>query len=127
MNTFATEEVDVAVWNDPDQDGFHFLPNLFLVECKNWSSPVSSAEVSWFDAKIRSRGLSFGFLVAIRGITGDATQMTAAHSIVAASLREGRRLLVVSAMDLRGLSSSSDLVLLVKKKLCELVLKGTVS
>lgn len=127
MNTFATEEIDVALWNDPDQDGLHFLPNIILVECKNWSNPVSSAEVNWFDAKIRSRGLSFGFLVAARGITGDATQMSAAHSIVAGSLREGRRLLVVSAADLRGISNSSDLVMLVKKKLCELVLRGTVA
>ena len=125
MNAFHTEEIDVALWNDGHADGFFFLPNIILVECKNWSSRVSSAELSWFDAKLRSRGLSFGVLVATRGITGDAADITAAHSIVAGALREGRRLVVIKSDELLNLTDSPELVRLVKEKLCHLAVKGT--
>src|SRR5690606_21554507 len=37
MSVFHTEEIDVALWNDPNPEGFNFLPNIILVECKNWS------------------------------------------------------------------------------------------
>jgi hypothetical protein len=127
MNAFQTEEIDVALWNDGHADGFFFLPNIILVECKNWSNRVSSAELSWFDAKLRNRGLSFGVLVAAKGITGNAADITAAHSIVAGALREGRRLVVISSAELLTLTDSPDVVRLVKEKLCDLAVKGTVA
>jgi hypothetical protein len=127
MNAFQTEEIDVALWNDGHEDGFFFLPNIILVECKNWSSRVSSSELSWFDTKLRSRGLGFGVLVAANGITGDAADITAAHSIVAAALREGRRLVVIRNDELLALTDSPQLVRLVKEKLCDLAVKGTVA
>lgn len=126
MNVFHTEEIDVALWNDASPDGFFFLPNIVLVECKNWSNRVSSSEVSWFDTKLRNRGLSFGVLVATNGITGDAADITAAHSIVAAALREGRRLVVIKRDELLALTDSMHLVQLVKEKLCDLAVTGTV-
>jgi restriction endonuclease len=127
MNAFQTEEIDVALWNDGDRDGFFFLPNIILIECKNWSRRVGSAEVSWFDSKLRNRGLNFGILVATRGVTGDAADLTAAHSIVAAALREGRRLVVISIDELQTLTDASKLVHLVKEKLCDLAVMGTVA
>jgi hypothetical protein len=60
MNAFNNEEIDVAVWNDKSPRGLHFLPNVILIECKNWANPVSSIEVSWFCQKLQSRGLDFG-------------------------------------------------------------------
>jgi hypothetical protein len=61
MNVFATEEIDVALWNEIEPTGFNFLPNVILVECKNWSTTVGSGEVNWFDSKLRNRGLDFVF------------------------------------------------------------------
>jgi Restriction endonuclease len=127
MNAFQTEEIDVALWNDGHPDGFFFLPNIILVECKNWSRRVSSAEVSWFDTKLRNRGLNFGVLVAANGVTGDSAEITAAHSIVAAALREGRRLVVIRSEELLALTDSPALVRLVKEKLCDLAVRGTVA
>jgi hypothetical protein len=127
LNAFQTEEIDVALWNDGHPDGFFFLPNIILVECKNWSERVSSAELNWFDSKLRNRGLSFGVLVAAQGITGDSAEITAAHSIVAAALREGRRLVVISSDELLAMAESSELVRLVKEKLCDLAVTGTVA
>jgi hypothetical protein len=125
-NAFKTEEIDVALWNDGHVDGFHFLPNIILVECKNWSARVGRDELSWFDTKLRRRGLSYGVLVATNGITGDATQLTDAHSIVAAALRERRRLIVITGDEILALSDTSELVHLVKEKLCDLAVAGTV-
>ena len=127
LNAFRTEEIDVALWNDAQPDGFFFLPNIILVECKNWSGRVGSTEVSWFDTKLRSRGLSFGVLVATNGITGDEGDLTAAHSIVAAALREGRRLVVIGCDELLALTDSPQLVRLIKEKLCDLAVKGTIA
>lgn len=70
FNAFDTEEIDVALWNETFSDGFFFLPNLILVECKNWSHRVGSADVNWFDTKLRNRGLDFGIMVSSKGITG---------------------------------------------------------
>lgn len=125
-NVFQTEEIDVAFWNDGFPEGFFFLPNIVLVECKNWSQKVGSAQLSWFDAKLRSRGLSFGVLIASQGITGNPGELTAAHSIVAGALREGRRLVVITSEELTRLQDSSQLIYLVKEKLCDLAVNGTV-
>jgi hypothetical protein len=127
LNVFSTEEIDVAFWNDGHPEGFFFLPNIILVECKNWSHSVGSGEVSWFDTKLRNRGLGFGILVAANGITGEAENLTAAHSIVAAALREGRRLVVIRRDELLPLTDSLQLVRLVKEKLCDLAVKGTLA
>jgi hypothetical protein len=127
LNAFNTEEIDVAVWNDGIEDGLFFLPNIILVECKNWSKNVGSEEVNWFDAKLRNRGLAFGILVTTLGITGEAADLTAAHAIVAAALREGRKLIVIGAEELRLLTDSTPLIQLIKLKLCDLAVKGTVA
>jgi hypothetical protein len=126
MNAFRTEEIDVALWNDGHPEGLFFLPNIILVECKNWSQSVSSGEVNWFDSKLRNRGLNFGVLVATNGVTGNAEDLTAAHAVVAAALREGRRLVVLRTQEIVALTNSAELVRLIKEKLCELAVRGTV-
>jgi hypothetical protein len=127
LNAFETEEIDVAVWNDGRADGFFFLPNIVLVECKNWSKNVGSEEIAWFVHKLRSRGLTFGILVTTLGITGRAAEMTAAHDVIAGALREGRRLIVITTAELLATPSTDDLVHLVKMKICDLTVKGTVA
>jgi hypothetical protein len=126
LNTFATEEIDVALFNESANEGFHFLPNLILVECKNWSNRVSSAEVAWFLTKLRNRGLDFGILVSTRGITGDADDLTAAHHIVATALLERRRLIVLTTDELLALADTQGLSSLIKRKLCELAVTGSI-
>ena len=125
MNVFDTEEIDVAFWNDKDHSGLSFAPNILLVECKNWSAPVSSIEVSWFDTKLRSRGLYFGILIAANGITGNTEQLTAAHSIVAAAQREQRRIVIITREEIESFTNTAQLVMLFKRKLCELAVYGT--
>jgi hypothetical protein len=103
------------------------LPNVILIESKNWSNAVSSIEVNWFDTKLRNRGLDFGILISPHGITGDADDLTAAHSIVATALKERRKLVVLTTGELLALQDTDALGHLIKKKLCELAVKGTIT
>ncbi|MGD0405694.1 MAG: restriction endonuclease [Candidatus Bathyarchaeia archaeon] len=125
LNVFQSEEIDVAIWNDKHPKGLVFLPNLFLIECKNWGVPVGSNEVNWFDTKLRTRGLPFGVLVALNGITGDAIDRTGGHQIIAAALREQRQMIVVTRQEIETLSNSDQVIQLIKEKLCELAVTGT--
>ena len=125
QNVFLTEEIDIAFWNDKSADGFSFLPNIILVECKNWSRPVGSEEVSYFIDKIRHRGLDLGILVAVNGITGSSEEITAAHYQVAFALHDGIRIIVITREEIEDLSDTEELIRLLKLKLCDLALKGT--
>jgi predicted Mrr-cat superfamily restriction endonuclease len=108
-----------------DVDGLYFLPNIILVECKNWSQPVGSEEVNWFDSKLKRRCQAFGILVAANGVTGNSQKIQAAHEIIRAALSEGRQLIVITRSEIEDLKNSADLVKLIQDKLCELVASGT--
>lgn len=125
LNPAHSQEIDIAAWNDQAPNGFWFLPPILLFECKNWTRPVGSNEVAWFDAKVRSRGLDLGILVAAQGVTGDAERRTAAHAQIAAALHESRRLVVISLEELAPLRDSRELVALLKRKLTSLAARGT--
>jgi hypothetical protein len=125
LNVSRSEEIDIAFWNEKHPRGLHFLPNIVIVECKNWSEPVGSEEVNWFSTKLRNRGLAFGILIAANGVTGDALDRTGAHSIIADALREGRQIVVLTLQDLRGIADTYQLIRLFKEKLCQLIVTGT--
>lgn len=125
-NIFQSEEIDIAFWNEKYAKGFYFLPNIILVECKNWSNPVSSIEVSWFNEKLRGRGLDFGILIATNGITGNPNHFSSAHQIISNALAEKRQLIVIKRDEIEALVSTNDLILLIKAKLLDLAVKGTI-
>lgn len=119
-DAFATQEIDLAVWNDGDPTGLGGFPQVFLVECKNWSAPVGSMEVAWFDSKLRLKGCSFGILFAMVGITGLQHSLTAAHSIVAAALREERELIVLTRNDIEDVIDTTAFVDLIKSRMVQI-------
>ena len=124
FNEFDTEEIDLAFWNNKHARGLWFLDPLVLVECKNWSSPVSSIEVAWFIAKLRSRGLSFGILVAANGVTGDARARTDAHSLIYEALSQQLRLIVITRQEIELIQDTDELIELIQRKLTKLVVRG---
>lgn len=124
-NVFNSQEIDIGFWNEQVEEGLKSLPNIILVESKNWDSPVSSSEVSWFNTKLRLRGLSFGILVATNGITGDPNHLTSARQIVAQALSESRQLIVITIEDISNIRTVAQLINLIKKKICELVVMQT--
>jgi len=127
MNAFQNEEIDVAIWNERSKYGLSFLPNIILIECKNWRAPVSSNEVSWFCNKLASRGLDFGILIANNGITGNAQDLTAAHSIIAQHLAQRRQIVVLTRAEIESLRETSEIVKLIKQKLCILAVSGRIN
>jgi hypothetical protein len=126
MNTFSTEEIDVAFYNDQVAEGLKALNFLILVECKNWSNPVSSIEVNWFISKIEGRGLDFGILLAANGITGDANEKHCAHDIVSKAVAKSIYMIVFTRAEIEALQTSEALVRTIKRKLCEVAATGTV-
>jgi len=126
MNAYNNEEIDVAIWNDKSRYGLNFLPNVVLIECKNWSNPVSSIEVNWFCQKIASRGLDFGILIANNGITGNAADLNAAHNTIAFHLAQKRKIIVITRDEINGLNNTSEIVHLIKEKICLLSVSGRI-
>lgn len=125
-NAFRTEEVDIALWNDQEGNGFRFLPNNLIVECKNWSSRVGSSEISYFGNIIRDRGLDHGFFIAMNGITGNSVVLSDAHSIIASFLHQKIKIIVLDIEDLKTIKHSDDLIFLIKCKITQLHASGTI-
>ncbi len=125
LNTAGSQEIDLVFWNDKNDKGFNFLPEIILVECKNWDVPVSASTVETFISKISSRGRDFGILIAANGITGDPTELTRAHFQIAMALSKKINLIVITVPELEKLKSTENLVHLIKVKLTNLVAKGT--
>ncbi len=124
MNQYDTEEVDVSIWNDKHQDGLPFINNIFLVECKNWSSSVGSVDVNWFATKVEDRGLDFGVLLATNGITKETDEIKRAQSILSGYLRKHIRIIVIDKEEILSLVNTYDMINLIKNKICELVVNG---
>jgi hypothetical protein len=121
-NRFQSQEVDIAFWNDQHPHGLKQFEAQLLIECKNWSAPVTAMEVCWFLCKLERRALEFGVLVALHGITGAGTEdWTAAHEIAGYYQSKGIRLAVLTRRELEALRSTDDLVNLLKAKLNALV------
>ena len=126
-NVFNSEEIDVVLWNECEAAGLYFLPDIILVECKNWSVRVGSKEVSWFIEKLRGRGLDFGILVSSEGITGDPDSLTSAHHIISKALPERRRLVVLTLQEILGVKNTDEFSRLIKTKICKLVANGALT
>lgn len=126
MNAYNNEEIDVAIWNDKSRYGLNFLPNVVLIECKNWTNPVSSIEVNWFCQKIASRGLDFGILIANNGITGNVADLNAAHNTIAYHLAQKRKIIVITRVEIDALNNTGEMVNLIKQKICLLAVSGRI-
>ena len=125
LNRFASEEVDLSVMNFKDPGGLRALPDIFLVECKDWSVPVNAATVSTFALKIRHRGCTLGILVAANGVTGNPHERTAAFQSAALALAEGTKILLMTTADLHTITCATDVVDLLHRRLLDLVAAGT--
>jgi hypothetical protein len=117
----GAEEIDIGFHNAQRVRGLWWLDKFVLVECKNWSTTVGSAEVGWFLQKLADRGLRDGILIARSGITGDDHHLTAARNLVSGALAFNRRMLVLTWGDIGTLKSGAALARVVEHRLGELV------
>jgi hypothetical protein len=121
-NAFGTEEIDVPFWNKQLPTGLYFLPNLFPVECKYWDRPVGSKEVAYFGTILRHRGCDCGIILAMKGIAGTVKPLTAAYYEVTMALAQGQRILILDESDIKSVTSTRRLALLLKRQYSNLIL-----
>jgi hypothetical protein len=126
LNRFESEEVDVAFWNEQERKGLKSFPHFLLIECKNWSVPVGCSAGRDFLGKLRNRGLDFGILIAAHGVTGSPEDGKAAHQEVALALAQKMQLIVITRAEIETLKTTDDLVVMIKRKVCQLLASGTV-
>lgn len=126
LNYYGTEEADLTVANERISGGLRMLPDMFLVECKNWSHPVDSTTLGYFVNVVVDRGCTLGVLAAARGITGHQEHRSRAYAIGAAALIRKIRILVITDEDLRRLTSAADFVALLHRRNLALTAHGTV-
>lgn len=125
MNTFATEEIDVACKSENDPTGLGGLADFFLVECKGWRDAVNSEQVSWFLTKIRHRGVRFGILIAANGITGEPEHLSRANFLVGVEMATFNiKMVIVTRDEIEKLASGEDFAKLIIQKVCTLHASG---
>jgi hypothetical protein len=124
MNTFETEEIDVACATVPHPRGLRDLGGFFLVECKGWDSAVNSEQVAWFLTKIKHRGVSFGVLFAANGITGVEGHLTRSHFLVAMALAEKIKMVIETRDEIETLNTGEELATLIIEKITRLHATG---
>jgi hypothetical protein len=122
-SVFRSEELDLVVWNDKHPKGLISLNTWIPVECKSSHHPIGSHELQVFISKIERRALDFGILIAWRGITGDAATLTGAHDHASTALIKGIRIIVITREDIENLTSTEDLVGLIRTRICDVIIK----
>lgn len=110
-------EIDLLLSNNCHPDGLPFLPPYLVIECKNWAAAVNTATCRAFTSKLRAFKMKFGLLVAANGITGDAENRTAAHAHLREEfLMDGLIVIVLTRDELEALTSTDELLVLLKTK-----------
>jgi hypothetical protein len=107
ITPLGSQQIDLAVAH---LGALRPLPNFFLVECKYWELPVDSAAVGYFLKTCEDRRVALGIIVSRNGITGNAADASAAHSLAFASHCRGTNLAVIEEADLLSLTSDADLI-----------------
>ena len=126
MNFHQTEEIDVVLWNEKEENGLKNFPEIIFIECKNLSKKVGTRDLAYFITKVRNKGLNFGILIASLGISGSESKSTRAHFEMPLALKEGIRIIVITLNDIMNLNSVTDLLNLIKLRICSLLVRGSI-
>lgn len=124
FNEFDTEQIDVAIGNERLAGGLPLLPDVLLVECKDWAQPVDSKTVGYFMNILAGRSIAVGVLIAANGTTG-GNDMKNANALGLAAAPRGIKVLVITTDDIRSLSSTADFVDLLNRRYLRAVASGT--
>lgn len=108
LDKYQTYESDLVIRNlsRHNKPVTEILGRHFLVECKNWESPVGVSDVGYFLYRMRLTHVEFGVIFAKNGITGDREEEKAARSIIRKAFHEDRNIcIVIDEKDLIALKS----------------------
>ncbi|WP_280215851.1 restriction endonuclease [Nocardia cyriacigeorgica] len=110
IDRHRSSEVDLLVSNERLRNGLTLLPTFFPIECKYYSTPITSMVVRDFRAKIQDRNCELGVLVAAKGVTGNASTRHAAYQAATSALNQGIEILLLTRDDLASVRTGSDVV-----------------
>ena len=125
-NKFYTEQVDLAIGNSRLPEGLPLLAGVILIECKDWSQPVDSKTLGYFINICAGRNVELGLLMAANGITGDADDLSHAHSLGMAAGPRGVSVIVVTTAEIASLQSTDEFVELLSRRYLRAVASGAI-
>lgn len=115
----ASEEIDLWVANEAkDIFWVKHAGDPFIVECKNWATPVGVQEIRNLKGIMDSKNVSFSVLMSKHGITGDNYQD--ARSIVRNAAPNNRVIVVLDHADLLEMANGTHPTEVIQKKFYEL-------
>lgn len=96
-----TEEIDIVIINDSEQNFWKSESNLILVECKNWNKPAGKNEYVAFREKLENRRgrAKLGFFVSAKGF---------AKTFELEDMRNSKTDLLIIPIDLKQIISIID-------------------
>lgn len=119
-NKSKANEIKIVCWNEQLADGLYFFPSILVVGSINWLDPVSSNHIKWFVGNMKKMGLSCGILFAVGKLTEDEAERSDTRDLISLALGDEREVVILDGSDLEKITSSEQLVALIKEKLCEL-------
>jgi hypothetical protein len=122
-NVLGAEEVDLGVGN---LTAMPLLPKIFIVECKDWDSPVDSRTVGYFINIVRNRSLELGIVVAPKGMTGSDDDLTYAQSLGLAAAAQNIKIIVLTSSDLSEIQCITEFVELLHRRYLRAQVNGGV-
>jgi hypothetical protein len=122
-DVFGVNETDLIFVNRTSQSGIEMLEFALIVECKNLGRPVGFDSVQAFTALLENKGARSGVLVASNGLTGRPGRD--GYRALEVALTRDRRIVMLTRKDIESLSTTDQLIDLVKLRFMDLVVYGT--
>ena len=109
-------ELDLLLTNDQAENGLPGFGRDILVESKSSGSPLDTSGVNHFVTQARDRNLPWSIIVSLKGITGDAEELRAAHLKIRDAIRDGHGVLVITEDELGAIRSPEHFVNFLEQK-----------
>jgi hypothetical protein len=122
-----SQEIDLAFTHQRVPNDILISDPIIIIECKNKQNAIGSIEVGWFVRKLQDRGLNYGVIMSLSGITGsNAGTGTGAYAEVYSTLiRDKIRIILIDRNEILGLNNTEELVELIRTKIIQLTLYKT--
>lgn len=117
---FEDRDIEIVFWNEQKSDGFYFLPNIIPFGAHRSLEKLEGEHIKWFINRLKERGLSFGVLIAMKGLVEDEEERSLVRQQISSALNDERQIVILRGKDFEKIESTEQLVTLVKEKLCEL-------